>query len=227
MTDANWRLAMALDLFVKGAVIGFSIAAPVGPIGALCIRTTLTDGRTAGLCTGFGAAAADAVYGAVAVAGISALSAFLIDSAFWLHLLGGAFLCYLGIGALKTNTTGDKTRSALAGAVATTGHAGEHLKKFSSTFFLTLSNPMTIMCFTAVFASIGGLACSPAGAPLVVTGVFLGSCSWWLALTGAISALKTKLSATAITWINRASASVIIGFGVFALASALTLQHHR
>jgi len=210
---------MVLDLFVKGAVIGFSIAAPVGPIGAMCIRTTLTEGRTAGLCTGFGAAAADAVYGGLAVAGISAVSATLIGSAFWLHLIGGAFLFYLGITTLSPAPSNDYA--------AGSGRARGHFKMFSSTFFLTLSNPMTIMCFSAIFAGIGGLACSAAGAPLVVIGVFLGSCCWWLVLTAAVAALKAKLSASAIGWINRASAAVVIGFGVSAMASALTLQHHR
>jgi threonine/homoserine/homoserine lactone efflux protein len=217
---------MVLDLLLKGAVIGFSIAAPVGPIGALCIRTTLTDGRTAGLCTGFGAAAADAVYGVLAVAGISAVSAALIGSAFWLHLIGGAFLCYLGITSLMASAPENSTTPS-DDNVTGSGRAQGYFKMFSSTFFLTLSNPMTIMCFSAVFAGIGGLACSATAAPLVVTGVFLGSCCWWLVLTAAVAALKAKLSASAIGWINRASAAVVIGFGICAVASALTLQYHR
>jgi len=212
----NEELLMLFDLFMKGSIIGFSIAAPVGPIGALCIRTTLTKGRVAGLCTGLGAAAADAVYGALAVAGISAVSSVLIGSSFWLHLLGGLFLCYLGCQTLRSPVSSLDRDQVLEEINGTTGF----FKFFSSTFLLTLSNPMTIMCFSGVFASIGGLACSGIGAPLMVAGVFLGSCAWWLLLTAAVAAVKTKLSGRAVRWISCASAAVVIGFGVFAVATA-------
>src|SRR5688572_5363702 len=121
---------MALQLFIKGLIIGFSIAAPVGPIGLLCIRQTLARGRMIGLAIGLGAATADAVYGAVAAFGLTAISDFLVAQKRPLGLIGGLFLCYLG---LRTFFSRPATDSAAA-------KGGNFIAAFSSTFFLTLTN---------------------------------------------------------------------------------------
>jgi len=137
--------------FFKGLIIGFSIAAPVGPIGMLCIRRTLVYGRLSGLVSGLGAATADAVYGSIAAFGLAFVATFLVNQQGWLHLVGGLFLCYLGIKAFL----------AKPATATTTPESISLASDYASTFFLTLTNPLTILSFAAVFAglclgSVGG-----------------------------------------------------------------------
>ena len=136
---------MDVTFLLRGLVIGFSIAAPVGPIGALCMRRTLTEGRAFGLVSGLGAASADAIYGCIAGFGLTFVSAFLVGHQLWLRLLGGAFLCYLGVKTLLTKPTEE----------GATAKGKTLIGAYGSTFLLTLTNPMTILSFAAVFAGLG------------------------------------------------------------------------
>ncbi|HMA38281.1 MAG TPA: LysE family transporter [Chloroflexia bacterium] len=198
-----------VGFLLRGLVIGFSIAAPVGPIGVLCIRRTLHDGRAAGLVSGLGAATADACYGAVAAFGLTFLSTLLIGQQGWLRLLGGLFLVYLGI---RTFRAPPADRAAAAPG---RGLAGAYV----STFFLTITNPTTILSFTVIFAGLGvaGAAGHYATAAVLVGGVFLGSALWWLLLSGGVSLVRTRLHPRALVWVNRASGLVIAGFGLLIL----------
>ena len=204
---------MELGFFLKGLVIGFSIAAPVGPIGILCIQRTMAKGRIAGLATGMGAATADAIYGCIAGFGLSFISQFLVDQQMWLKLGGGLFLGYLG---LRTILSRPKENSIEAGSA---GLVSDYL----TTFFLTLTNPMTILSFTAVFAGLGLAtgAGNYAAALTLVTGVFLGSAGWWLLLTSGVGLFWSKPGPTFRIWINRISGTVLIVFAVVALVSML------
>jgi len=204
---------MSLVLLLQGAVIGFSIAAPVGPIGALTIRRTLAQGQAVGLATGMGAATADAIYGAVAGFGLSAVTGVLIAHAGWLHLLGGLFLVYLGA----------KIFVAQPSASATSTPARGLASAYGSTFLLTLANPATILSFIGVFAGLG-LAGAPgtyARAAVFVGGVFAGSALWWLILSWSVARLRSRLSPAALRWVNRGSGLVIAGFGALALSAAI------
>jgi len=196
---------------LRGVILGFSIAAPVGPIGVLCIRRTLAQGRAAGLASGLGAATADALYGSVAGFGLTFISALLIEHQTWLRLIGGAFLCYLGIRTLLAKP------SSVAANVAGAGLPGA----YASTFFLTLTNPMTILAFAAIFAGLGlantggnyGLAVA------LILGVFAGSALWWLTLSAGVSLFRARFNTRALTWVNRISGAVIVVFGIIALVS--------
>jgi threonine/homoserine/homoserine lactone efflux protein len=204
---------MSTALAWKGIVLGVSIAAPVGPIGLLCIRRTLAAGLATGLCTGLGAAAADAVYGAVAGFGLTAVSGFLLRQQFWLALIGGVFLCVLGVRTAR--------RSPPADAAAAVESAGRPAA-FLSTFFLTLTNPMTILSFVALFAGLGvGVGTDFAGTAVFVAGVLLGSAVWWTFLSGTVVLVRGRLQPAALRWVNRISGVVILGFGIAALATAL------
>ncbi len=202
---------MDLAFLFKGLVIGFSIAAPVGPISVLCMRRTLAKGRLSGIVSGLGAATADAVYGCVAVLGLTFISNGLINQHVWLRLIGGLFLCYLGI---KTFLAKPAKRTAFAGG---NGLAGA----YASTFFLTLTNPMTILFFAAVIAGLG-LAGSGGGfmsAGAVVLGVFIGSSLWWFILSSSVSVFRERLDPQGLQWASRCSGAVIAGFGLVALLS--------
>ena len=199
-----------LGFLARGLVLGFSIAAPVGPIGVLCIRRTLAEGRAVGLASGLGAAAADGVYGALAAFGLTALTGLLVGQQLWIRLVGGAFLLYLGITTFLARPAEQAARASGVGLASA----------FGSTFALTLTNPMTILSFVAAFAGLGlaGGASSPADAVALVTGVVLGSGAWWLLLSGLVSSLRERFDARRMRWVNRLSGAVIAGFGVLALA---------
>jgi threonine/homoserine/homoserine lactone efflux protein len=200
-----------MSFFFKGLLIGFSIAAPVGPIGVLCIRRTLAEGRPAGLVSGLGAATADALYGSIAGFGLTMISAFLIDQQTWIRMIGGAFLCYLGL----------KTVFAKATDQAAQAQGGGMVSAYISTFFLTLTNPMTILSFAAIFAGLG-LGAAPgdfSSAGVLILGVFCGSAAWWFLLSGGVSLLRRQFSQSAIRWVNRISGLVILSFGILAFWS--------
>jgi threonine/homoserine/homoserine lactone efflux protein len=201
-------------LFLRGLVFGFSIAAPVGPIGILCIQRTLTRGWLVGLLSGLGAATADATYGVLAASGVTLISGILVDQAFWFKLVGGLFLVYLGV-------THWRSRPAEKAALAEEqGLLGAYL----STVVLTLTNPLTIASFAAVFAGLGlaSAAGSPVAAIALVLGVFVGSALWWLVLSSGVSLLRTKFNARALRWVNKVSGLVLIVFGIVALFSAVS-----
>jgi len=199
--------------FIQGLLIGFSIAAPVGPIGVLCIKRTLIDGRSAGFVSGLGAATADAFYGLIAGLGLTVVAQFLTSQELWFRLIGGLFLCYL---ALKT------FRAAPAEQAAAT-HGNGLFNAYLSTALLTLTNPATILSFAAVFAGLGvGQTQSDyLQAGLLVLGVFLGSAAWWLILSGSVSLIRDKFDTRRLIWVNRISGVIIGIFGVLALGSLI------
>lgn len=202
---------MELGLFVRGALIGLAIAAPVGPIGVLCITRTLQDGRMAGFVSGLGAATADLIYGTMAVLGLTALASVLVGVSFWTRLLGGLFLCYLGLRTLRTPPA---ERPAAAGGRGLLG-------AYASTLALTLTNPATIIAFAAIFAGLGAgsTARSYGEGMLLASGVAVGSALWWLTLSGGVGLLRTRLTPGALRWINRGAGVIILGFGLAALWS--------
>jgi threonine/homoserine/homoserine lactone efflux protein len=204
---------MDISFLLKGFSLGFLIAAPVGPIGLLCIRRTLAEGRLAGLATGLGAATADAVYGCVAGFGLTLISSMLITHAAGLRLVGGLFLCYLGV----------KTFLAKPGDKAAPDKGRGLTGAYASTFFLTLTNPLTILSFVAIFAGMG--LANPSGnylsAGVFVLGVFLGSACWWLLLSAGVSLLRGKFTPQALVWVNRISGAIISGFGLYALVGLI------
>jgi len=201
------------EYLIKGLVIGFSVAAPVGPIGVLTIRRTLNEGRLAGFMTGMGAAFADMTYGMIAGFGLTAISSFLITRAIWLKLTGGLFLLYLG-----TRAAMSKPASADGGAMGKS-----LLHNMISTFFLTITNPSTILSFVAIFAGFGLVSSgiNYAASTVLVTGVFLGSAIWWLILSTVVGAFQSRVTTTGLTWINRLLGLIIASFGLWALYSIL------
>ena len=205
-----------LGFFGRGLLIGFSIAAPVGPIGVLCIRRTLAYGRMAGFISGLGAATADAVYGSIAGFGLTMVSNALVEAQGWLRVIGGGFLLYLGIKIFLSKPSreqkGADTRYSLFGG-------------YVSTFFLTLTNPITILSFTAIFAGLG-IGSSGEGYPAalaLMTGIFTGSVCWWWILSLLASLAHIQDHSAALQWINWLSGSIILFFGILALLTSINL----
>jgi threonine/homoserine/homoserine lactone efflux protein len=206
---------MDLTYFYKGLIIGFSIAAPVGPIGILCINRTLSSGRIAGLLTGLGAATADAFYGSIAAFGLTFISVFLVQQQLWFRLIGGAFLCYLGLRTMLTKAKADPIQASPTSL----------WNAYGSTFFLTLTNPITILAFTAIFSGIGlvSLGAGYSSAAITVLGVFLGSSCWWFILSSVTNLLRDKVTTSGLVWVNRISGLIILGFGIVSLIGIVAL----
>ncbi|MBM4328210.1 MAG: LysE family translocator [Deltaproteobacteria bacterium] len=202
---------MDVGLILTGLIIGFSIAAPVGPIGVLCIRRTLAQGRSFGLVSGLGAATADAIYACIAGFGLTFISSILVGQQLWLRILGGLFLCCLGIRTFRSEPAESSVAATGKGLAAA----------YVSTFLLTLTNPMTVISFAAVFAGLGiategGDYVSAGG---LVLGVFVGSGLWWFALAGGVGLFRGSFNVKGLRWVNRIAGAIIAGFGFFALLS--------
>jgi threonine/homoserine/homoserine lactone efflux protein len=210
---------LEFELLWKGAMIGFAIAAPVGPIGILCIRRTLSDGRLAGFISGLGAAGADTLYGLVAALGLALIGRFLVEHKDWISVVGGVFLICLGILEIRAKPV-DPTAPPPR-PVGLVGH-------FVSTFFWTLTNPLTLLSFVAVFTALdvagpGGDVGPPErdypGVTALVVGVFVGSSLWWLVLSLSVGLFRHHIRGQPMRWPGVIAGGLIIGFGVYALTA--------
>lgn len=198
-------------LFLKGLLFGFLLAATVGPMWVLCFRRTVAQGPLAGFVSGMGIAVADGFYGAVAAFGLAAISGFLLQHSFWIGLVGGVFLLYLGIKTLLSRPTLGTSDAKPLGLT----------QGFLSTLGLTLANPPTILAFAAIFAGLGLVSSDYGTAALVVLGVFLGSASWWIALALGAGWLRGRIGPKLFRAINIVSGLSILGFALWQFATIL------
>ena len=206
-----------IEVFLKWFLIGFAIAAPVGPIGILCISRSLHHGLKIGLATGLGAAFADGAYGFIAGFGLTAISSFLIDHKHTIQLLGGLFLLYLGIKIIFSPSHHQDTKNP-----DKNDNKKSLLHASSTTFILTLSNPTTIMSFIAIFAGlgIGTIHTNYMSSSLMVIGVIMGSGLWWLLLSTLVACIfRDKISAHIMQKIKILSGAIILLFGVVSIVS--------
>ncbi len=204
---------MDTELFTRGLILGFTIAAAVGPISLLCIRRTLAEGRVVGLASGMGVATADATYGAIAAFGLTAITDLLVDWRRALGLIGGAFLLWLAW----------RTFNAVPGEAA---HEVERPRRglpgaYLSTLALTLTNPMTILSFAALFVGLGITGDDAAGAAVLTLGVFAGSAAWWVVLVGVVGALRSRITPIWLRRVNIVSGLLIGAFALVAIGSSL------
>jgi threonine/homoserine/homoserine lactone efflux protein len=204
---------MYLTLLEKGFGIGLLVAAIVGPIAILCIRSTLTHGQAIGLAIGLGASLADALFGLVAALGLSFVADFMIGHQYLLRFLGGSFLLYLGI---KTFFEEPAQQAAVI-------HSKGLLSTTASTFLLTLSNPVTIFSFTAIFAAshIDTESINRLHISLLVGGIFIGSMVWWGVLTSILKIFHARMNKHTLTLINKCSGGILAGFGALTIISLL------
>ncbi len=195
----------------RGLLLGFTIAAAVGPISLLTIRRTLAHGRAYGLASGLGVALADSTYAAIAAFGLTAITSVLVGGRMLLGLVGGAVLVVLAI----------RTMLSRPHDVAVVAERPGLPAAFGSIFGLTMTNPMTILSFAGLFAGLGLTGTGGLDAALLVVGVFLGSASWWVLLTSVVGVLRSRVTLPILTWVNRLSGAMILAFGVVSIVTAL------
>jgi threonine/homoserine/homoserine lactone efflux protein len=203
-----------LVFLLKGIAVGLLIAVPVGPVGIMCVRRTIFEGKLAGLVSGLGAATADALFGFVAAFGLTFVSDWLIGYHQWLRIAGGCYLLYVGGSALLAEPEAKQSSEPDAEGL---------LRDFLSTFALTLTNPITILAFLGIFSALGlsGADATFSRTASLVVGVWLGSLLWWLALTFGLGSLFRSFDARHLKWINRASGSILLLSGAGLLAAPL------
>lgn len=214
---------MGMPFVVKGLMIGLSIAAPLGPIGILCMNRTLSEGPRLGFICGLGAAAADGLYALAGTVALSAIAQWIITDRVELRIIGGIFLVYLGARTFMRPGNLLPASGRLPLLLPPGWQAA-----FMSTFLLTLANPMTMLSFAAVFAglgvtSVGVLRGADVAAAALVVGVFTGAALWWLILSSCIGRLRHYIGARTLTLINRLCGTVLTAFGLYAIATSLVL----
>jgi len=203
---------MELALPLRGLIIGFTIAAAVGPITLLVIRRTIAHGGRYGFASGLGVAAADATYAGVAAFGLTAITSILVSGHLLLGIIGGAIIAVMGIRTIVSRPAGpaaDAERPGLAGA-------------FLSIYALTMTNPLTIVLYAGVFAGIGLVAGSSfVDAAVITLAAWLGSAAWWVVLCSIVGWARGRISTTALLWVNRISGAALVVFGIAAIASVI------
>lgn len=210
---------MGIMSFVNGIILGFSASIPLGPIGLICIQKTLNRGRWAGIVSGAGAATSDTFFAIIAAFGISIISDFIEQQQFTLRIIGSIILLLLGLKIFLTNPAIQIRKQK--------GKKNNLLGDFISIFFLTLSNPITVFVFGAVFASSGLIKVNNTFFDLIqiVIGVFVGAMLWWLILTNFVNMFRAKFRLKRLWWINKITGAVIVIFGIFVFVASIMMKY--
>ena len=198
---------MDMIFLYKGLILGFSVAAPIGPIGILCINRTINKGYKSGIVIGLGAATADVFYGLMAGLGLTLISNFLLEQKLWFKVIGLVFLVYLGIKTIIIKKKETKINNTFGNGL---------FKDYLTSLFFMVTNPMTILFFLAVFTGLG-LSNSNNDKYLLLLGIFVGSIIWWLLLSGLTHKMKSRISNLMLRRIDILSGIIILLFAVIIL----------
>ncbi len=203
------KIKATMYILLKGIIIGLVIGVPVGPIGLLCINRSLCGGAAYSFFSWLGVATGDALAGGVAALGLTLISNFISNQPPWLHIIIGLALCYFGLRVLMG-------RPATQAAAVKDGGS---LSGYASTFFLTVTNPMTFPSFFAIYAGWGvkRLAGEYFSAAVLAVAIFFGTALWWLVLGASLLLCRDRFSDSLLRWIHHVSGAVIAGFGLVLL----------
>lgn len=204
---------MTLLLFIKGIAIGLGVAIPIGPVGILCIDRTLAHGKASGIATGIGAAIADGVYGAIAAFSVTFVTNHLIPYQHWIRAGGSIILIYLGLKIFREIPKRKHPHSKKRELAA----------DFISTFFLTFTNPMTVISFLTIIAAMGlkNLSRNIISGSALVAGITAGSILWWLIIVFVTNKFEKKMTLAKLKNVNRITGMIVIAFGIIMAISSL------
>jgi len=204
---------VVVEFIIKGLIIGFLASIPLGPVGVLCIQRTINKGRIHGVVSGMGAATIDSFFALVAALGLTYIINFIEEQHFFIQLIGGGILIFLGAKIFNTNPIKQIRRHRRK--------KNKLIEDYFSILFLTLSNPLAVFLFVAAFAGIGIVSneSSSFNSMLVVVGVFSGAMVWWSSLTFFVDLFRKKFRLKQLWWINKIAGILIIVFGIAAMIS--------
>ena len=207
--------------FWEGFLLGLAISIPVGPMSFVCINKTLSSGKMHGFIAGLGIATADSFYAAIAAFGMTALSSLLMEHQFWLNVIGGIFLAFIGTKAIFKKTEDLKFQKLKQ------KDGMGFIRSYFTTLVITVSSPATIFLFISVFTIMGvdlsGGDKSFFSASVAVIGFFLGSILWWILLIYTAHFIGNKINYKAFNLINKISGLIIYCFSCFILLKAFNL----
>ena len=202
---------MEIDFLIKGIIVGFLASIPLGPVGVLCIQRTINKGRTSGVISGMGAATVDSFYALVAAFGLTYIINFIVEQQFYIELIGGGVLIFLGAKIFNTNPIRQIRRHRRK--------KNRLIEDYFSVFLLTLSNPLALFLFVAAFAGMGMVDSDNSSfkSSFIILGVFIGAMIWWFALTFFINLFRKKFRLKQLWWINKIAGLIIVIFGAAAM----------
>ncbi|MCK5823580.1 MAG: LysE family transporter [Bacteroidales bacterium] len=197
---------------IKGLILGIAVSAPMGPIGVLCVQKTVNKGKTLGFYSGLGAATADTFYAIVTAFGLTYITNFLLRHQLYFEIIGISVLLALGLKMFFSNPV---KQYKINQRKQKKGIFGDYI----STFFLTISNPLTVIFYGTAYAALGliGDSGSEGSSYLLIAGIFLGATLWWYFLTSVVNVYRHKFRLKVIWHINRASGIAIIALSCIAI----------
>jgi len=206
---------MSLTPILQGIITGFALAVPIGPIGILCIKRSLTDGSRSGLVVGLSGASADVVYALSAAFGVRLIVDFVSEQEVWIRLFGALLLMAVGFHMLRSRPAANPSRAS----------RNPETRSYLSTLLLALTNPMTLFAFVAAFTSMGvqSLMDEPSSLVLLILGVFVGSFAWFCLLAGLARRFRRTIGTRGTDLINRIAGALLMTFGIIGLLTALRL----
>lgn len=193
-----------MNLFFAGALMGFSIAIPIGPVDFLCIRNSLAWGSKWGLLTGLGIATADALLGLIAGFSIHGLQSYIDMHDQMAHLIGSLFLCIMGILYLAKRQFAENPLPNSSGT-------------FIMGFLMSASSPSTLLTFLGLFGISGLILSQFYEALLVGTGIFLGSSLWWVILSFSAVFFRPWFHQAHLTFLTRLMGVIFFMTGLISL----------
>jgi threonine/homoserine/homoserine lactone efflux protein len=203
---------MGID-FLKAIIVGFCGSVAIGPIGVLCIQRTINKGRNSGLISGAGAASADTVFAALAVFSLAAVQSLLEAHQAVFYIAGGAIITMIGVKIHFTNPIKQLKKSKVS--------KFNLIEDFASTFFLTLTNPMTIFFLIGLFALVKldliSAKASTSSIAVVLWGVFLGACLWWALLISIVNKFRKKFRIRSLWMVNKIAGIIIFVLGIISI----------
>ena len=206
-----------VDLVFKGMLIGMIASAPMGPVGVLCVQRTLNKGRWYGFITGVGAAASDMIYAAITGLGMSFVMDFVTNeqNKFYLQLIGSTVLLVFGVFTWRSDPTKNMHMSGKQRGTLT--HNG------ITAFFVTLSNPLIVFLFMALFAQFAFVIPDrPFEMFIGFLSIVAGALLWWFGLTWLVDQIRTKFDNQGIRIINQIIGMVVIVFSLVVLFGTVT-----
>jgi threonine/homoserine/homoserine lactone efflux protein len=204
---------MNIEFFLKGLLVGIIVSAPMGPIGVLCVQKTVNKGRVIGFLSGLGAATADTFYAILAAFGVTFITNFLSKNQMLFQIVGILVLIFLGFRMVFSNPVKQYRYHR------TSGKKMSAVRDYISVFFLTISNPLTIIFFGAAFTMLGLLTQveGQRNNLLLVAGIFSGASLWWFMLTSIVNIFRKRFRLRNIFILNRASGIIIIFLSILAV----------